>query len=141
MQSLKGSFYNFLQVNQLDALIPLFEGFLQNNAYGCVFFKFVLNTIVCIYVSFTSPIYDLPTIYGMIWCTPNMMVDIIAFKAKQLQRKSIADLFPLMVEDQDIPVYYDFDVTVSIVNTFNQNIKASITFLLIIMIKCVHILI
>ena len=124
MQSLKGSFYNFLQVNQLDALIPFFEGFLQNNAYGCVFFKCVLNTIVvCIYVSFASPIYDLPTIYGMIWCTPNMMVDIIAFKAKQLQRKSIADLFPLMVEDQDIPVYYDFEVTVSIVNTFHQNMQ------------------
>ena len=42
-----------------------------------------------------------------------MMIDIIAFKAKQLQRKSIADLFPMMVEDQDIPVLYDFEVNVS----------------------------
>ena len=93
MQSLKGSFYDFLKSNQLVTLVPLFEGFLQNNAYG--------------------PIYDLPTIYGMIWCTPNMMIDIIAFKAKQLQRKSIADLFPMMVEDQNIPVLYDFEVNVS----------------------------
>ena len=90
---LQRSFQDFILNHGLGDLMPLFKALLHNNGYG--------------------PIYDLPAIYGLIWCTPNMIVDIIALKGKQLQKGSIADLFPLMVKEQNVSVVFNFEVTVS----------------------------
>ena len=45
-----------------------------------------------------------------------MMVDIIAFKAKQLKKGSIADMFPKMVQDQNIPVLFNHEIRVSLIS-------------------------
>ena len=55
-----------------------------------------------------------PAIYGLIWVTPTFLADILARKGKFLKKRAISELFPLLIEDQQVPVKFHYEVTVRI---------------------------
>ena len=58
-------------------------------------------------------IYDTPAIYGLIRGTPKRILEgLLATPLKLLKKGTIDQLFPLMVEREDIPVIFNFDVEV-----------------------------
>ena len=62
-------------------------------------------------IPFHSTIYQVPTLYGLIWLTPKLLIDTFTgVGLKNLKKGSMDEVFPLMVQDQNIPVIFNFDV-------------------------------
>ena len=60
-----------------------------------------------------STIYQVPTLYGLIWATPQALFDMLTLKGvKSLKEGTIDEIFPLMVKDKNIQVKFHFDVKV-----------------------------
>ena len=60
---------------------------------------------------FQRTLQEVPAIYGLIWATPRVLFDLLLNRAsKALKNKSIAQLFPKMVEDENLDVVFNFDV-------------------------------
>lgn len=79
--------------------------------------------------SHCRPIYDLPVIYGMLWCTPNMVMDILVNKTNQLvDGQSIADLWPKIVEEEKIPVVFNQEITVKFDTFFFSIVLVKLSF-------------
>ena len=58
-------------------------------------------------------IYETPTIYGLIWGTPRILVDsLMRTELKSLKNGTIDEIFELMVNEENIPVKFYFDVKV-----------------------------
>ena len=90
---LSGTIFQFLQRNNLLSLIPLFQGIFHSTGYGTI--------------------YQLPAMYGLIWGTPRLLADfILGSEIKNLKKGAIDELFPKMVEKENIPVKFYFDVKV-----------------------------
>ena len=53
---------------------------------------------------------EVPVIYGLIWATPLAVFDLFVVGSKALKNKSIGQLFPKMVEDEDLDVVFNFNV-------------------------------
>ena len=54
---------------------------------------------------------ETPVIYGLIWATPRVLFDrAIGIGSKALKNKSIGQLFPKIVEDEDLEVVFNFNV-------------------------------
>eukprot|EP00093_Oithona_nana_P004323 04323.XXX_83947_85710_1 [CDS] Oithona nana genome sequencing. len=85
-----GSIKDFLVANDLLALEPLFRIFFNINGYGTL--------------------QEVPVIYGLIWATPLAVFDLFVVGSKALKNKSIGQLFPKMVEDEDLDVVFNFNV-------------------------------
>ena len=62
----------------------------------------------------TRTIDTTPAVYGMIWATPTLLVDGLAATVKLLPSGALSELFPLLIEDQDIPVMFNFEVNVKL---------------------------
>ena len=86
------SFHTFLQDNDLLALQFVAKSFLTFTGYGTL--------------------KEIPAIYGLIWVTPNIMFDVVTMRGgtRSLKFKSIAELFPKIVEKEKLDVIYNFDV-------------------------------
>ncbi len=55
-----------------------------------------------------------PALYGFIWGTPRLILDVLVpGQVKYLKTAAISDLFPKLIEDQDIPVKFNFEVVVN----------------------------
>ena len=55
----------------------------------------------------------MPAIYGLIRGTPKRLLDgLIGTTLRMLKKGTIDELFPLMVEKENIPVLFNFDVEV-----------------------------
>ena len=87
-----GSFHTFLQDNDLLALQFVAKSFLTFTGYGTL--------------------KEIPAIYGLIWVTPNIIFDVVTMRGgtRSLKFKSIAELFPKIVEQEKLDVIYNFDV-------------------------------
>jgi len=57
----------------------------------------------------------LPTIYGLIWVSPRLLIDTLSDTGIRVFKDahSYTRLFELMVEDQNIDVQFNFEVTVN----------------------------
>ena len=64
----------------------------------------------------------MPLIYGLIWNTPQTILDLITGSQFFLTEDSIDELFPLMVKDKGIKVMFNFEVIVSHLRAF-MNLK------------------
>ena len=88
----KASFYHFLQDNDLLDLKFVSQMFLTLTGYGTL--------------------KEIPAIYGLIWLTPNNLFDIVTNGGgvRTLKFKSIAEIFPKIVEQENLHVMYNFHV-------------------------------
>ena len=55
----------------------------------------------------------MPLIYGLIWATPQTVLDSLTGNIFFLTEGSIQELFPIMVEDKGIKVLFNFEAIVS----------------------------
>ena len=87
-----GSFYDFLKANDLLALEFVSKLFLTASGYGTL--------------------REIPAIYGLIWAKPNLLFDAITMRGgiRTLKFKSIAELFPKIVDQEKLNVLYNFNV-------------------------------
>lgn len=87
-----GSFYNFLQENDLLDLQFVSKMFLTLTGYGTL--------------------KEIPAMYGLIWVTPINLFDVVTMRGgtRTLKFKSIAEIFPKMVEQEKLHVEYNFHV-------------------------------
>ena len=60
----------------------------------------------------------MPLIYGLIWNTPQAILDLLTDNVFFLTEDNLQELFPLMVKDKDIKVMFNFEAIVSYFNDF-----------------------
>ena len=60
-------------------------------------------------------LHDLAAIYGNIWTQPIAMADIFVNGGLSLKQGALDDIFPKMIEEENIPIKYNFEVEVNLV--------------------------
>ena len=74
----------------------------------------ILINLACL----NRTIYETPAIYGLIRATPKRILDgLLGTPLQMLKKGTIDQLFPMMVEKEDIPVIFNFDVEVILVKS------------------------
>ena len=58
-------------------------------------------------------LHDTASIYGSIWATPLAMSDTLTTGSLSIKEGAIDDIYPKMIEEEDISVKYNYDVEVS----------------------------
>ena len=88
----EGSFHDFLKANDLLALEFVIKLIMTASGYGTL--------------------REIPAIYGLIWARPNLLFDAVTMRGgiRTLKFKSIAEVFPKMVEQEKLNVLYNFNV-------------------------------
>ena len=88
----QGSFHDFLQANGLLALEFVTKLILTASGYGTL--------------------KEIPAIYGLIWATPTILFDAVTMRGgvRTLKFRSIAEIFPKIVQEENLNVRYNFDV-------------------------------